>query len=75
VHILFKQATDGSIIIGDSHEYADAKEQDKLGFEVNQENQTILLLKRLNVSLIYPTGTMASYWNGYYGQSKKPRCI
>ena len=31
VHILFKQALDGSVIIGDSHEYADAKMQMTLG--------------------------------------------
>lgn len=31
VHILFKQATDGSVIIGDSHQYAD-----DLGFDLQQ---------------------------------------
>lgn len=69
IHILFKQAADGSIIIGDSHEYADAKEQDKLGFEVNQEiNQIIIDEARQIFDL--PDWTIAAYWNGYYGQSK-----
>ena len=36
MHILFKQEIDGSIIIGDSHEYADANEAEKLPFKLNQ---------------------------------------
>jgi len=69
VHILFKQATDGSIIIGDSHEYAGAKEQDKLGFEVNQEINTVILEEAKRIFDL-PDWRMAAYWNGYYGQSK-----
>lgn len=37
IHILFKQALDGSVIIGDSHEYADAKNADDLGYDLNME--------------------------------------
>ena len=69
VHILFKQATDGSIIIGDSHEYASAKEQDKLGFEINQEINSVIIEEAKRIFDL-PNWTMASYWNGYYGQSK-----
>ncbi len=69
IHILFKQAADGSIIIGDSHEYADAKEQDALGFEINQEiNHTLIEEAKRIFDL--PNWTMAAYWNGYYAQSK-----
>ncbi|HMC87694.1 MAG TPA: TIGR03364 family FAD-dependent oxidoreductase [Chitinophagaceae bacterium] len=69
VHILFKQAADGSIIIGDSHQYADAKQQDKLGFEVNQEINEIIIEEAKRIFNL-PTWKMAAYWNGYYGQSK-----
>ena len=69
IHILFKQATDGSIIIGDSHEYADAREQDKLGFEVNQEINEIIIEEAKRIFDL-PNWTMAAYWNGYYRQSK-----
>lgn len=69
IHILFKQATDGSIIIGDSHEYADAGEQDKLGFAVNQEINTIIIEEAKRIFDL-PSWQMASYWNGYYAQSK-----
>jgi len=69
IHILFKQATDGSIIIGDSHEYANAKEQDKLGFEINQEINNIIIEEAKRIFDL-PSWQMAAYWNGYYGQSK-----
>ena len=69
IHILFKQATDGSIIIGDSHEYAGAKEQDKLGFEVNQEINTIIIEEAKRIFDL-PDWRIGAYWNGYYGQSK-----
>ena len=36
VHILFKQAADGSVIIGDSHEYADVKDMDDLGYDIKE---------------------------------------
>jgi FAD dependent oxidoreductase TIGR03364 len=70
IHILFKQAADGSIIIGDSHEYASAKEQDKLGFSVNQEINNIIIEEAKRIFDI-PSWEMAAYWNGYYAQSKK----
>jgi len=69
IHILFKQAADGSIIIGDSHEYATAKEQDKLGFEVNQEINNIIIEEAKRIFDL-PNWNMAAYWNGYYAQSK-----
>ena len=69
IHILFKQATDGSIIIGDSHEYAAAREQDRLGFAVNQEINRIIIEEARRIFDL-PDWTMQSYWNGYYAQSK-----
>jgi len=69
IHILFKQALNGSIIIGDSHEYANAKEQDKLGFEISQEINDIIIAEAQRIFDL-PTWQIAAYWNGYYGQSK-----
>ena len=69
IHILFKQAIDGSIIIGDSHEYADAGEQDKLGFAVNHEINNIILEEAKRI-MDLPTWEIASSWNGYYAQCK-----
>ncbi|MEO6313433.1 MAG: TIGR03364 family FAD-dependent oxidoreductase [Chitinophagaceae bacterium] len=69
IHILFKQSADGSIIIGDSHEYADAKDQDKLGYEVNQEINRLIIESAQQIFNL-PDWRMAAYWNGYYAQSK-----
>jgi FAD dependent oxidoreductase TIGR03364 len=69
IHILFKQTADGGIIIGDSHEYACAKEQSKLGYEVNEQiNEIILREARRIIDL--PNWQIASSWNGYYAQTK-----
>jgi FAD dependent oxidoreductase TIGR03364 len=69
IHILFKQATDGSIIIGDSHEYADAKQQDTLGFAVNHTIHDIIIDEAKRIFDL-PTWQIASSWNGFYAQSK-----
>jgi hypothetical protein len=43
IHILFKQARDGSIIIGDSHEYVDTTATEELDHGVDNEiNASIL---------------------------------
>jgi FAD dependent oxidoreductase TIGR03364 len=70
IHILFKQAIDGSIIIGDSHEYASAGEQDKLGFAINQEINAIIIEEAKRIFDL-PSYQIATAWNGYYAQSKK----
>ncbi len=70
IHILFKQAVDGSIIIGDSHEYADASEAEKLGFAVNHEINSIILEEAKRI-MDLPTWEIASSWNGYYAQCKE----
>lgn len=69
IHILFKQAADGSVIIGDSHEYAPAKEQDRLGFSVNQEINDIILEEAKRIFNL-PDWKIAACWNGFYAQSK-----
>lgn len=69
IHILFKQAEDGSVILGDSHEYADAASADELGFDsctainqfILQEAQKIFDLQSWKVQ---------HTWYGRYSQSK-----
>ncbi|ULQ57015.1 TIGR03364 family FAD-dependent oxidoreductase [Flavihumibacter rivuli] len=69
IHLLFKQAIDGSIIIGDSHEYADARNSDELGFHCNQEITDIMLSEAQRM-FAFPEWRVTRQWNGYYAQRK-----
>ena len=65
IHLLFKQAVDGSIIIGDSHEYRDCAEAHFL------EESTICaineaILDYAETMLHLPSWQIATMWNGYY---------
>ena len=53
VHILFKQATDSSVILGDSHEYADVENKDTLGFDSYMDIDNFIL-QESKKSLICP---------------------
>jgi FAD dependent oxidoreductase TIGR03364 len=67
IHILFKKATDGSFIIGDSHEYADVNHTDDLGFAQNEYiNQ--LMLKEAQRIVRFDVTKIAATWSGYYPQ-------
>ncbi|ETN94266.1 TIGR03364 family FAD-dependent oxidoreductase [Zhouia amylolytica] len=69
VHILFKQATDGSVIIGDSHEYADAKNADTLGFDLNMELDDFMVNEAKKI-IDLPNYEIAQRWYGKYSQCK-----
>lgn len=69
IHLLFKQAIDGSIIIGDSHEYADARQADKLGFEIRQVINDIILQEAQRMFRL-PHWNITKQWNGFYAQRK-----
>jgi FAD dependent oxidoreductase TIGR03364 len=69
IHVLFKQAADGSIIIGDSHEYEDAKNADRLGFDIKQVINDIVLEEAQRMFRL-PHWNIAKQWNGYYAQRK-----
>ena len=43
VHILFKQAVDGSVILGDSHQYADAPKIEDLGYELDMDIDNFMI--------------------------------
>ncbi|UNY98499.1 TIGR03364 family FAD-dependent oxidoreductase [Zhouia spongiae] len=69
VHILFKQAADGSVIIGDSHEYADAENADSLGFDLNMELDNFMIEEAKKI-IALPDYEIAQRWYGTYSQCK-----
>ncbi|WP_282635835.1 TIGR03364 family FAD-dependent oxidoreductase [Sphingobacterium thalpophilum] len=69
IHILFKQAADGSIIIGDSHEYAAANCLDELGFAVSSHINE-LMIAEANRIVPLKKDWIASSWAGFYSQHK-----
>lgn len=69
VHILFKQALNGSVIIGDSHEYADVSTSDTLDF-ANDDLLNGIILTEAKRILTLPSWKIERTWNGYYSQSK-----
>lgn len=67
IHILFKKAADGSIIIGDSHEYADVAHTDDLGFTQN-EYINRLMLEEASRIVTFDVNRIATSWSGFYPQ-------
>lgn len=69
IHILFKQALDGSVILGDSHEYADARNADDLGFDLNMEIDEFMINEAKKI-IELPTYEIQRRWFGVYSQCK-----
>ncbi|MEM9984068.1 MAG: TIGR03364 family FAD-dependent oxidoreductase [Bacteroidota bacterium] len=69
VHVLFKQGEDGSIILGDSHEYADAKDLDQLGFDSNPEIDRYIIDEAKKIFDL-DDWTVQQSWLGFYSQCK-----
>lgn len=69
VHILFKQALDGSVILGDSHEYAPAKDIDSLGFDLNMDIDNFMIQEAKKI-IDLPTYEIQNRWFGMYSQCK-----
>ncbi|MEY8758178.1 TIGR03364 family FAD-dependent oxidoreductase [Chryseobacterium tongliaoense] len=69
IHILFKQALDGSIILGDSHEYANAKDSDALGYDLNMEIDEFMINEARKI-IDLPTYEIQRRWFGVYSQCK-----
>jgi D-hydroxyproline dehydrogenase subunit beta len=65
IHLLFKQAADGSIIIGDSHEYYDFAET-IVGEERTNPTINEVILRYARTMLDLPDWTIGELWNGYY---------
>lgn len=74
VHILFKKAVDGSIIIGDSHEYADVNHTDDLGFGINSYVNELMLKEAQNI-VNFDVSKIASTWAGFYPQHNSKHVV
>nr|WP_297782452.1 TIGR03364 family FAD-dependent oxidoreductase [uncultured Allomuricauda sp.] len=69
VHILFKQALDGSIILGDSHQYADASRMEDLGYELDMDIDDFMIKEAKKIFNL-PTYQIQKRWYGMYSQCK-----
>ena len=69
VHILFKQAHDGSVLLGDSHEYADAKSIDDLGYDLNMDIDNFIIEESKKIMNL-PNYEIQQRWFGMYSQCK-----
>lgn len=69
IHIIFKQGVDGSIYFGDSHEYADAKDADLLGYELNMDIDNFMIQEAKKI-FDFPIWDLQRKWSGIYSQCK-----
>ncbi|WP_316801860.1 TIGR03364 family FAD-dependent oxidoreductase [Pedobacter nototheniae] len=67
IHLLFKKAADNSIIIGDSHIYADVNHLDDLGFDLSHHINE-LMLKEAERIVDFDVRKLQSTWAGFYPQ-------
>lgn len=74
IHILFKKAVDGSIIIGDSHEYADVNHTDDLGFGINSHINELMLTAAQEI-VSFDVRKIASTWAGFYPQHNSKHIV
>ncbi|WP_036381669.1 TIGR03364 family FAD-dependent oxidoreductase [Muricauda sp. MAR_2010_75] len=69
VHILFKQAVDGSVILGDSHQYADVDRMEDLGYDLDMDIDNFMV-KEAKKIIKLPTYEIQRRWYGMYSQCK-----
>ncbi len=67
IHILFKQADDGSIILGDSHEYKPVHQQADFGFDISTEINDMMLNEAKKI-LQLDHWNIEKSWAGFYLQ-------
>ncbi|WP_010136484.1 TIGR03364 family FAD-dependent oxidoreductase [Ochrovirga pacifica] len=70
VHILFKQVNDGSVILGDSHEYQDAVKADLIGFDRNEDLDHFMIEESKKIMNL-PNYQIDKRWVGMYSQCKE----
>lgn len=68
VHILFKQSADGSVILGDSHEYAPVKDAAPISYGSSNAINIYLLEQAMRI-MDLDTWEIKRIWNGYYCQT------
>ncbi|WNJ16553.1 TIGR03364 family FAD-dependent oxidoreductase [Pontibacter sp. G13] len=68
VHILFKQALDGSVIVGDSHEYAPIARQEELGFDLKADINRFMMDESRKIIQLQDDRIRTS-WAGFYSQT------
>ncbi len=69
IHILFKQTTDGSIILGDSHEYADVNDADTLQSPIKAEINRFMINEAAKIFQLQ-NWQIRETWSGMYTQCK-----
>ncbi len=69
IHILFKQRPDGSIIIGDSHEYRDAADAHNMDYHQNTHLDNLMLSEARRI-MNFEKWDVEYTWSGYYSQCK-----
>jgi D-hydroxyproline dehydrogenase subunit beta len=69
IHILFKQALDGSFVLGDSHEYAPATEAETLGFDTKEYINDLMLTEARRI-VRFPIQVRRA-WAGFYSQTPR----
>lgn len=67
IHILFKKAADNSIIIGDSHVYADVNHFDELGFDLSHHINELMLEEAARI-VDFDVRKLQTTWAGFYPQ-------
>ncbi len=68
IHVLFKQALDGSVVVGDSHEYAGAGQVDDLGYHINDYINQLIINEAKRI-VTFPVEKMQQSWAGFYSQT------
>lgn len=67
IHLLFKQASDGSVIIGDSHEYSPANQAQSLDPVSREEINELILMEAARI-VQFPVRAIGKRWTGFYAQ-------
>lgn len=70
VHLLLTQAPDGTVVLGDSHEYADAKDQDDLGYGLNNTINRFMMDEAMKIFQLQ-NWQIQNAWYGIYSQCKQ----
>lgn len=71
IHILFKQESDGSILLGDSHQYAKSGDEGKLPF-TNRSDINRFFIDEGKRILNLPNWDVTETWLGRYSQTSDP---